>query len=273
MAKRLIVNTLSIAMLLAFLVGGGLVLAGAVTQGFKTNVAIPTGSVVSLASNSSDQIEKSTFDNEARLIGVAASANDALIDLQPVGSLIRVAVSGDTTLLVTNLNGDISPGDQLVISPLSGIATKLNNDYPTKKIIATAGGSFSASTTNTITVEATTATGQKKTATVGRINAKLMLSDRSDQKAASQNILATVGEKLTGKPTNPVRLVASSVIAVSTFALAGLILNGSVKGSFISLGRNPLSKDSIVGGLFRASLLAVIITAMGLAMAYVVLLV
>lgn len=261
-------------MLLAFF-ASGLVNAGAVTQGLKTDIALPTGAVVSLTKGSSDAIEKTTFDNEDRLVGVTATAKDALIDLQPSGSIIRVAVSGDTPLLVTNLNGDISPGDQLVISPLAGIAAKLKSDQPTKKIIGTAGQKFDKSLTDVKEFQVTLANGSKQNVIVGRISAQLLLNNRNDQKSSTQNqnILAAVGQKLTGKPTNPLRLVASSLIAVGTFALAGLILNGSVKGSFISLGRNPLSKDSIVSSLFRASLLAVVITAMGLAMAYVILLV
>lgn len=272
MLKRLFRSTSVVLLLVASQISG-VVFAGAVTQGFKTSIAMPTGAVVSLAKGSSDTVEKTTFENEASLIGVSAAAKDALIDLQPAGSLIRVAVSGDTTLLVTNLNGDITPGDQLVISPLSGIATKINEDVSTKKVIAAAGEKFDKTATNTKQVQVTMPDGSKKDVIVGRISAKLLLNDRSDKKASAQsNILASVGQKLTGKPTSPLKLVASSVIAVSTFALAGLILNGSIKGSFISLGRNPLSRDSIVSSLFRASLLAVVITAMGLALAYLILL-
>ena len=264
---------LAVLVLLVVVAANGVVFAGAVTQGFKANIAMPTGAVVSLAKGSSDTVEKTTYENESSLIGVSAAAKDALIDLQPAGSVIRVAVSGDTSLLVTDLNGDINPGDELVISPLSGIATKISDDVSTKKVIAAAGEKFSKSSTNTKQVEVSMPDGSKKSVVVGRIQVKLLLNDRSDKKAAAQsNILATVGQKLTGKPTSPLKLVASSVIAVSTFALAGLILNGSIKGSFISLGRNPLSRDSIVSSLLRASLLAVVITAMGLALAYVILL-
>lgn len=249
-----------------------LVAAGAVTQGFKAKTALPNGSVVSLSEKSSDTVEKTTLNNEKSLVGVAATEQDALVDLQPAGSEIRVAVSGDTSLLVTDLNGDIKPGDQLVVSPLSGITMKFSDDLTNIKIVATAGEAFGKNSAQVKQIEVEQSDGTKKTVYVGRISAQLLLSERSQESKQNKNILETVGEKLTGKPTNPVRLIASTIVAVSTFALAGLILNGSVKGSFISLGRNPLSKDSIVSGLFRAALLAIVIVAMGLTFAYLILL-
>jgi hypothetical protein len=250
------------------------VLAGAVTQGFKTSTPMPNGAVVSLAKGSSDTIEKTTYANESSLIGVTAAAKDALIDLQPAGSLIRVAVSGDTSVLVSDISGNIEPGDQLVISSLTGITGKLTTESAAKKVIGTAGEKFDANSANTTKVQTTLPDGSKKSVTVGRISAKLLLNNRSDQNNSQKDsFLSSIGQKLTGKPTSPLKLFASSIIAVSTFALAGLILNGSIKGSFISLGRNPLSRDSIVSSLFRASLLAVVITGMGLALAYVILIV
>ena len=248
------------------------VVAGAVTQGFKAKTSLPTGSVVSLAQKSSDTVEKSTLDNEGSLVGVTATEKEALIDLQPAGSEVRVAVSGDTSLLVTDLNGEIKPGDQLVISPLAGIAMKFSDDLSNSKIVATAGETFGTSSVGAKQLTVEQSGGGKKTVFVGRISAQLTLSERSREVKQTQNILASIGEKLTGRPTNPVRLIASTVVAVSTFALGGLILNGSIRGSFISLGRNPLSRDSIVSGLLRAALLAIVIVAMGLTFAYLILL-
>ena len=274
MVKRLITQVLSIIALLFVLVPS-LAIASAVTQGYKTSIEMPNGAVVSLTKDSGDTVEKTTLQNEALLVGVAAAPEDALIDVQPAGSLIRVAVSGDTSLLVSDMDGDINPGDQLAISPLAGIATKMNSNTSTKKIIAAANEKFNKTVSNIKQVEVELVDGTKKTVFVGRITAKLLLNDRSDQKKSSQNqsILATIGEKLTGKPTNPVRLVASSLIAIGTLAIAGLILNSSVKGSFISLGRNPLSKDSIISGILKVSLLGIAILALGFAFAYAVLIV
>ncbi|MBI3624396.1 hypothetical protein HY218_02060 [Candidatus Saccharibacteria bacterium] len=244
------------------------------TQGFKTKVSIPSGSVVSLTKGSSDTVEKTTTDNEDSIVGVTASAKDSIIDLQPAGSLIRVAVSGDTSILVTDLNGDIKTGDQLIISPLAGIAMRQTLDTISKKIIATAGANFGSSSVSFTKVQVDQIGGGKKSVLVGKITAKLILNDQPKVNVSQhQNLLSSIGQRLTGKQTSPTKVIAAAVVAVSTLALSGLILNGSVRGSFISLGRNPLSKDTILNGLLKTSLLAILIISTGLALAYVILLV
>ncbi len=275
MLKRFIAQISSITAVLAFL-ASGVVSAGAVTQGYKTNIAMPNGTVVSLVKGSGDTVEKTTVDNEASLVGVSAESGDALIDLRPAGSVIRIAVSGDTTVLVSNLNGDIKAGDQLVISPLAGITTKFSSDTTTKKIIGVAQQNFNPTSTGTTVVKAPQTDGTTKSITVGRIPVKLLLNDRNDKSSPSekkQSILAAIAEKLTGRPTSPLRLVASGLVTLSTFAVAGLIMNGTVKSSFISLGRNPLSRDTIIGSMLKVSLLAIAIVGMGVALAYVILIV
>ncbi len=271
MYKQIVPRLLSIAVLITTFASIS-VAAGGVTQGFKAKTSLPTGAIVSLAENSSNTVEKATLENEKSLVGVTAAAKDALIDLQPAGSEIRVSVNGDTSLLVTNLNGDIESGDQLVVSPLAGIAMKNSPDLANNKIVATASQAFVKDKGEVKEFEVEQADGSKKKVVVGRISAKLLLGERTAATQQSQNSLVSIAEKLTGKPTNSIRLIASTVVSVSTFALAGVILNSSVKGSFISLGRNPLSKNSIFSSLLKVALLVIVIIAMGLTTAYLILL-
>ena len=248
--------------------------AGALTQGFLATVPVATGSTVSLTKGTSNTVEKTTLENESTLVGVASNSSDSLIGLQSAGSQILVTVSGDANLLVTDLNGEIKPGDKLTVSALSGVAMLFTTDVVSKKIVATAGKAFTSKNADVVKIDIKDANGAKKTVSVGIIPVKLILNDRtSADNKQSQNVFASFSEKLTGKPTNSLKVVASMVVALGTFVLAGLILNGSVKGSFISLGRNPLSRDSIVNGMLRASILAIVIIAMGLSAAYLILLV
>lgn len=272
MVKQIIKRSLAIAILLVMGMSS-VALAGAVSQGFKAKEALPTGAVVSLVKSSNDTVEKATLDSETLLVGVIA-ANGSLLDLQPAGSEVRVAVSGDTNVLVTNLNGDIKSGDQLVISPLGGVAMRFSQDETNKKIVATAGQAFNKASTGAKQLEVNRNNGQKQTVAIGQISAKLVLSDRTnDAQPHKHNILDSITQKVAGKPVSPLKLVAATVISLSAFILAGLILNGSVKGSFISLGRNPLSKNSIMSTLIKSALLALIIVAMALGLAYAILVV
>ena len=250
-----------------------LVDAGAVTQGYKVKTEMASGTIVSIASGSSDTVEKSDTKNESDLVGVIAAEGDSLIDLRPAGSEVRVAVSGDTSVLVSDINGEIKEGDQIAISPLAGVGMKLSDDIDNTKVVATASQALDKVSSDVSKTEVEMASGAKKAVTIGRISVNLLLNDRASASKKNTNFLSSVGEKITGKQTDPVKVIASTAVSVSTLALAGMILNGSVKGSFISLGRNPLSKESIINGLLRAVLLAIVIIAFGLSLSYMVLLV
>lgn len=248
--------------------------AAALTQGFLASSAIPTGSVVSITKGSSNSVEKTTQENESSLVGVATNSNTSLIDLQSAGSQILVALSGETTMLVTDFNGEIKKGDMLSISPISGVGMLYSTDVESKKIIANAGQDFNSKSTGATNIQMQDAGGGQKTVSVGSVSVKLVLSDKSSVVAGqNQNILSSFGEKVTGKQTTPMKSIIGLIVTVGAFVLAGMILNGSVRGGFISMGRNPLSRDSIVNGMLRAAILALVIIAMGLAGAYLILLV
>src|SRR3989338_8136512 len=101
-------------------------LATTVSQGYSSSKSESVGAVVSHSKTGENQIEDTTPENESRMLGVVASGNNALLDIQPKGSNIAIAVNGDAEVLVTDINGDIKTGDSLIISPLSGIAMKDN---------------------------------------------------------------------------------------------------------------------------------------------------
>jgi hypothetical protein len=49
------------------------------------------------------------------------------------------------------------------------------------------------------------------------------------------------------------------------------MLQGSIRGSFVALGRNPLSKSTIISNLFKIVAIGLLILEVGAAAAYVIL--
>jgi len=262
---------LASAALLFFVASFSQIAAASLAQGYHTNQPIVAGTVVSLTKSGSNQVQATTFANEADLLGITVDANNAIVDLQPGGSDIRVAVSGQTPVIVTNLNGDIKIGDNLIISSIAGVAAKDIPASTAKKYIAVASEAFSDKSSGVKTVSIKNGS-KSENAAVGVIQAKLLLTDRSSTSSRSNPIIAFV-EKLIGKPISTGQLIGSIAVFITTFSFTAFLLNGSIRGAFISLGRNPLSRPAIVSNMIRVSAVGLVILIAGIGMAYVILLI
>ncbi len=258
--------------LLLLIIFGVPVLATSFTEGYESSAPVKIGTVVSLSKTGSNQIENTTEANDSRVLGVVAGANDSIIDLQPKGSNIKVAVSGETQILVTDSGGDIKQGDSLVISPLSGIAMKDNLDTKATKYLGVAKESFSSQSAGAQEVSVELSNGSKKNVAIGKIQASIILSERQAGKGPqNRNFLTSIGERIAGKPVSSLRVVASAAVLVSTLSITGFMLNASIKGSFVSLGRNPLARISIITNLMRVIVVVLVLFGAGLTAAYFVL--
>ncbi|HSX53227.1 MAG TPA: hypothetical protein VLF90_02575 [Patescibacteria group bacterium] len=242
--------------------------AASIAQGYRSNLPLTTGTVVSVKSG--NEVVPTTEQNQKTVIGVAVGSSDAIIDVQPHDSDIRIAINGETSLVVSNINGDIKAGDSLIISSISGVAMKDSRDSQATKYIAVANQDFTSKSQNAKTVSISLNDGTKQNVSIGVIDAKLLLTNRTPVK--NQNILFATAEKLAGRPVSNVQILAASAVIIATLLLTGLLLQGSIKGAFISIGRNPLSKPMIVANLFKVLAVGLLIMGAGLAISYSILL-
>lgn len=248
------------------------VLATTLTESYISDKPIGIGTVVSLSKDKSNQIVSTTTTNDTAVIGVAAEDNSSIIDLQAKNSNIKIATSGETEILVTDLAGNIKTGDYLIISPLSGVAMKDEQGFTATKYVGVAQEDFSSKNTGTKQIEVEQSNGKKQKVNTGLIKAKVFITERPPQKSTkARSFLTTIGERIVGKPVSTIRVVTSVIILLSTLLVTGLMLNASIKGTFVSLGRNPLARSSIVANLMKLILVALIVFESGLVAAYLVL--
>lgn len=243
--------------------------AASIAQGYHSSESLIRGTVVSVG-KSANEVVATTQQNQRTVIGVAVGSSDAIIDVQPHGSDVRIAINGDASVVVSDIGGDIKTGDSLIISPLSGVAMKDSRDSQATKYIAVANQNFNTHSKEASKVAITLNDGTKRDVAVGLINAKLLLTNRTPAKG--QNILMVAAEKLAGRPVSNLQILAASAVFIATVSLTGLLLQGSLKGAFISIGRNPLSKPLIVRNLFKILAVGLLIIAAGASMAYSILL-
>lgn len=275
--KRLVgigLSTLLLGVLFLGFVAGQLAKAASESQSYHSESELTLGTVVSTDSPGGDSLELAKLENEALMVGVVTNTEDSLIDVQPNGSNITVAKTGQVSIIVTDATGDIKSGDNLVVSSLSGVATKDTSDSKAKKFIAIASQSFDANSSDSQTVNITYADGSTKDVHVGTIQAKMNLVDRPPNKnTQDQNFIVALISRLIGKPVNKSKLIAATVVITTTLLITGVMLQGSIRGSFIALGRNPLSKPLILSNLFRVVALGILILEVGIAVGYIILVV
>lgn len=226
---------------------------GALSQGFKTNDPVSTGSLVALKTGAEGYVQLATSDKATQLVGVVGSKS--LIALSSGDKQTEVVTSGATSALVSDINGSIKTGDKITASPIEGVGMKAKES---SEIAGIAQGNFPGSDTTSYSV--TDKSGHTKQVKVGTIPLQVNVSyyNVPQDKLSSYvpSFLVNVGSSIAGKDISPTRVLVSFFCLLMGFVLAGIMIQAGVRSGIISVGRNPLAHD-----VLRRSLIDVFITA------------
>ncbi len=236
-------------------------------QGFDSDQALDRGIIVVLDEEDSDKVVPATLERVEDLYGVVINPNDAPVTLaNEDAEQTFVATNGRFRLLVSTQNGPIEAGDFITISSLEGIGMAVDDIAPL--VIGRALEPFDGS--NAVS----SAQAGDRTVQIGRINADILVGQNPFQSPAEANLpefLRRAAESIVGEPVPASRVyIATFVFIVSTFVAASLMYSG-VRSSIISIGRNPLSKKSIVKGMLQVILVGLIIFIIGIFGVYLIL--
>lgn len=210
-----------------------------ISHSYRSNSSLPNGSIVSLDADQSDYVVAANTTNGARLLGVVVASNDSLLAVDATNGKLQVATSGTASTLVSTLNGSIKVGDQISVSPFTGVGMKSS---PGAYIIGLAQTDLA----DTSQREVTDKNGQTQQIEVGYV--RLTIGIGTDATAGSGeklNSLQKFAKGLTGKTISTVRVVLSLVIAIVALLALITLIYASIYGSIISIGRNPLAKYAV----------------------------
>jgi len=244
----------------------------AVVQSYATNATIRQGMIVGLQRSDTTKVELVTRDTVADTLGVAVSASDAALALTGRTSTaqVYVATSGRYNVLVSNQNGGISVGDYISISSLNGIGMKADSGEAI--ILGRAAADFTG-TSNVVST--TTLKGVSgDTVSIGSIPVDINVGGNPDLGHGSGNLpgfLQVAGNTIASKPVSAPRVYLSLAVLLVTALIAGGLLYSGVRGSIISIGRNPLARKSITRGLIQVVLTSIIVLILGLFAVYLLL--
>lgn len=233
------------------------------SQGFTSKTDIETGAVVSLGGNGRS-VEKSSIGAPEKMVGVVA--RDAVLEVSDGNERqIPVATGGRTLALVSDINGDISAGDKVTISPINGVGMKaIGSGY----IYGTAQANFSVAEGISLqTIEAKD--GKNQAVKIGLLPVQVgvvQYNSETDSSSILPEFLVEFASALAGKEVSVVRIsIALAVLLIGTLSI-GLILVSAVRSSITSIGRNPLAAKAVHKGLFQVLLitLGILITMLGI---------
>ncbi len=261
------VLALCMLILLIVLSSRGLLSAQAVTQGYNSaEGALQRGMLVGIKDSDTSTVEAVSSTHADKLHGVVVDANDAPVTLSAEDQKVFVATVGKYDVLVSDQNGIINPGDYITTSSLDGVGMRVDDQQP-----YVAGRALELFDGHNGVVSSTKV--GDRTINVGRVRVDIQVARNPTQKSAASlpDFLGRAAEDIAGKPVEPPRIYMGLVIFFVSTAIAASLLFGGVKAGITSVGRNPLSKKSIIQGMLQVVIVGLTIFVSGIFGVYLLL--
>ncbi len=240
-----------------------------ISQGFLTSDKLALGSIVSLQNNTADQVSAASTSNVNNIIGVVTSDSNSPLSLSSSqAKQIQVATSGIVRVLVSDMNGPVSQGDQITASPIKGVGMKATDSV---KVVGIAQGSLSSKEGTKESYK--DKDGKTHSVLLGEVPVLLNVSYyfKQPDKTVIPSAIQNVANALAGKAVRPLPIIISMVIFIVTLVVVVSLIYSMIRSSIISVGRNPMSQSAIYRNLIQLSALVLVILGVAVVAIYMVL--
>lgn len=250
-------------------------ISGGVTQSYNADSTVAIGMLVQLKNKDPSSVVPLSQSHIIDLLGVVVPSNNATIVLTPqkiTQQQVLVATSGHFDVLVSNQNGPIKVGDYVTISSIDGVGMKANQIQD--EVLGKAAGDFSGTTNVIGTVQLKSTLGSTTTVTIGRIPVDLSISHNPLYARAADYVpgfLSKVADTVANRPVSSARIYLSMAVLLITAMVTGNMLYSGVRSGMQAIGRNPLSKKSIIKSLLETVIAGLIIFVVGVLAVYLLL--
>lgn len=240
----------------------------AIARGYTTDDdGLQTGMVVALSLEASTdaKVERATQISSDRVVGIVTTIDSSLVTVSSGSAKVLVESEGQTDAYVSDINGTVSQGDKLVLSPLKGILMKYQ-EQTSATVIAIAA----AAPTN-MSVYPYEDGGQQKETRIAKVSVNLNIQGSTSGALPSDSALARLGRSIVGKEVGEIRVLAALVIFVLVLIAEAAIIYGAISSAITALGRNPLARKIIRTELLRVIGIALAVLVVGLGAVYAIL--
>jgi hypothetical protein len=245
--------------------------AQTVTQGYGSDEPLQKGMIIRLKGDDATKVEALDQENIDKMHGVVVDPNDAPVTISSDGQKVFVANVGRYEVLVSDQNGPLAIGDFVTISAVKGIGMKAGDKEPV--VVGRATAEFDGKT-NSIGSSDIKIGEETRKVSIARIQVDLGISRNPLLKAKEPNMpefLKRATEGIAGKEVSPAKAYTSVVIFFLSSVIAASLMYSGIRSGIISIGRNPLSKKSIIRGMFQVIITGLIIFITGIFGVYLLL--
>lgn len=244
------------------------------TQGYSSDDSLIRGSIIALNKDNSNKVEVIATDRMDDIFGVVVAANDSALTITADRTGVFVATSGRFDVLVADYNGPIAAGEPITLSPIEGVGMLADADHG--MLVGHALVDFNPEADDSTVLSTVTAKdlgGNSIEIAIGRILVEVAIGPNPDARGDmnAPKFLVNLSASIAGKPVSAVRIYASLAVILIASGIAGSLLYSAVRNSIVSIGRNPLSKRSVLAGLAQVVVIGVVIFLSGLVAVYLIL--
>ncbi|MEK7603479.1 MAG: hypothetical protein AAB459_04555 [Patescibacteria group bacterium] len=250
----------------------GSLFSQAATQGYGTDEPLQRGMIIQINKKDPTKVQPVSVDSGDQMHGLIVDPNDAALTLSSEGEKVFVATHGIYEVLVSDQNGAIDAGDWVTISSLNGIGAKATTK--SEFVIGRALSSFDGKSSIISQSEVKDSNDVTHKVDISRVKLDIGVGKNPIFKVTEANLpsfLKKAAESIAGRPVTTQRIYVSLAVFVVSAIISGSLLYSGVRSGLISIGRNPLSKKSIIRSMVQVILTAIIIFITGLFGVYLLL--
>lgn len=247
---------------------------GSGVQGYAADKPLQVGTIVQLVGGGSSKVSSATSKNAQQMYGVVVDQNRLSVTISDssLQNETYVATTGTYQALVSTQSGAINSGDYIAMSSIDGVGMQASDDKVTVFGRAAAGFDGKNNALGNMTLK--DSSGATKQVAIGSIPVSIDIRRNPNDKSTKANlpkVLQRLGQAVAEKPIGPMRIYLSIVITGLSIIVALVTLYSGIRNSIIAIGRNPLSKKTILRGLIEVILAAFLILIIGLFAVYLLL--
>ena len=250
-------------------------ISSAVTSSYSADSSVQPGMVVQLKEKDPKAVVALTEASTSKILGIVIPNSNVTIVLTPqtiTEQQVLVATVGSFNVLISNQNGPIKVGDYLSISSIAGVAMK--SGFTEQQVIGKAAGNFTGSADVISSVTLKDSLGKDTKVAIGRIPVDISIAHNPLNQKTIDHVpafLANLAQTVANKSVSVARIYLSSMILFVTTVVTGIMLYSGVRSGMIAVGRNPLSKKSIIKSLIQTVIAGLIIFIAGILAVYLLL--
>ncbi len=247
---------------------------GGNVQSYTATRAVDYGAIVELVNQETKEVKIASKDQLQSMFGVVVDPQQLPVRVSSgIANETYVAVSGTYNVLVSTQGGDIAPGDYVTLSSISGIGMKAGTEE--ESVFGRAVAGFNSSSASRGSAEIKDVDGNLiMTVQLGSIPVTIEIQKNPNEKSTKARVpeaLERIGQAIAEKEVSAIRIYISLAITAISLVTALVVLYTGVRSSIISIGRNPMSKKSILRALLQIILTSFLILVIGLFAVYLLL--